>query len=61
MLKQETAKDSMTGLQSGNIIAEDPPRTNIKAEENIRYCMAFNKVKVKVTCKCHISLEVIKV
>ena len=28
--EQETAKDGMTGLQSGNIIGRDPPRTNIK-------------------------------
>ena len=30
-------KDSMTGLQSGNIIREDPLRTNINTEVNIRY------------------------
>ena len=54
--EQETAKEGMTRLQSGNIIGEDPMRTNINAEVNIRYCMTLNKVKVKVTCEGHISL-----
>ena len=42
-LKQETAKDGMTGLQSGNIIGKDPSRTNINAEVNTRYCMTLNR------------------
>ena len=25
---RETAKDDVTGLQSGNVIGEDPPQTN---------------------------------
>ena len=59
--EQETAKGGMTGLQSGNILGKDPPRTNINTEVNIKYYMILNKVKVKVTCEGHISLEVIKV
>ena len=41
--RQETAKSGMTGLQSGNIIGKDPPRTNINAEVNIKYCMTLNR------------------
>ena len=41
--RQETAKGGMTGLQSGNIIGKDPPRTNINAEVNIKYCMTLNR------------------
>ena len=39
---QETDKGGMTGLQSGNIIGKDPPRTNINAVVNIKYCMTLN-------------------
>ena len=42
-LQQETAKDGVTGLQTGNIIGKDPPRTNINAEVNIRYCMNLKR------------------
>ena len=42
-MKQETAKGGMTGLQSGNIIGKDPPKTNINAEVNIKYCMTLNR------------------
>ena len=41
--KQETAKGGMTGLQSGNIIGKDQPRTNINAEVIIKYCMTLNR------------------
>ena len=40
---QETAKGGMTGLQSGNIIGKDPPRTNINAKVNIKYYMTLNR------------------
>ena len=42
-IKQETAKGGMTGLQSGNIIGKDPPRTNINVEVNTKYCMTLNR------------------
>ena len=33
----------MTGLQSGNIIGKDPPRTNINAKVHIKYCMTLKR------------------
>ena len=39
--KQETAKDGMAGLQSGNKIWEDWLRTSLKAMVNLRYCMTL--------------------
>ena len=38
---QETAKDGMAGLQSGNKIWEDWLRTSLKAMVNLRYCMTL--------------------
>ena len=43
IIRQETAKGGKTRLQSGNIIGKDPPRTNIYAELNIKYCMTLNR------------------
>ena len=40
--KQETAKVGMAGLQSSNIIWEDPPRTNVNTKVYITYCMTLN-------------------
>ena len=40
-IKQETAKDGMAGLQSGNKIWEDWLRTSLNAKVNIRYCMTL--------------------
>ena len=39
--QQETAKDSMAGLQSGNKIWEDLLRTTLNAMVNLRYCMTL--------------------
>ena len=39
--KQETAKDGMAGLQSGNKIWEDWLRTSLNAMFNLRYCMTL--------------------
>ena len=41
MEEQETAKDGMAGLQSGNKIWEDWPRTSLNAMVNLRYCMTL--------------------
>ena len=41
MLKQETAKDGMAALQSGNKIWEDWLRTSLNAMVNLRYCMTL--------------------
>ena len=46
----------MDGLQSGNIIGEDPLRTNITAKVNIRHCMTLNRQSQDRT-----SLEFLKV
>ena len=40
-LKQETAKDGMAGLQSGNKIWEEWLRTSLNAIVNLRYCMTL--------------------
>ena len=48
----------MTGLQSGNIIGKDPPRTNINAKVHIKYCMTLKR---QSQGEGHISLKVIKV
>ena len=47
--KQETAKDGMAGLQSGNKIWEDSLRTSLKAMVNLRYCMTLKFEWTKVT------------
>ena len=39
--QQETAKDGMAGLQSGNKIWEDWLRTSLNAMVNLRYCMTL--------------------
>ena len=39
--EQETAKDGMAGMQSGNKIWEDWLRTSLNAMFNIRYCMTL--------------------
>ena len=41
VLKQETAKDGMAGLQSGNKIWEDLLRTSLNAMVNLNYCMTL--------------------
>ena len=40
--EQETAKDGMAGLQSGNQIWEDWLRTSLNAMVNLRYCRPWN-------------------
>ena len=40
-IRQETAKDGMAGLQSGNKIWEDWLRTSLNAMVNLRYCMTL--------------------
>ena len=39
--KQETVKDGVAGLQSGNKILEDWLRTSLNAMVNLRYCMTL--------------------
>ena len=47
--KQETAKGGMTGLQSGNIIGKDPPRTKQKCrgKHKILYDLEQTKSRLR--------------